>query len=468
VQLSIVIQLSIALLAGELAGRLPLDVWAGVLALLAAPGIVIVVGSWLSRRAMRAMDRMEQGAADRLYAFAERARWIATACILLAATSELPIVLDGAFGMPGVVGALFGTGIAASLAVSWILWPIERRARESSFMRALDAGTGIAPVPSRTAYVLAQARTGLLPLVVPLVVPLLLGELAAQMGARREGADPESWRLGGMIAGAALIFLLVPVIVPPMLGLRRLAPGALREDLESLATDARVGISEIWVWPTQGLVANAAVMGLFPRLRCVMLSDALLECMPREQVRAVMAHELGHVARRHLPWLVLVVLACWAAAAAVAEPLARAAFERLALQAADDEIERLAHWVALAREIAMIVAALAAFGWISRRFERQADTYAVQLLSARAGRTDASPEAVDAMVGALGSIAFLNHVPKERSSWRHGSIRWRQDYLRALAGRPHGALAIDRIVRALCWIALLVVVLSAFYPRSVG
>jgi len=468
VQLAIIAQLSIALLAGELAGRLPLDRWWGLVALLAAPTIVVVIGSWLCRRALGGMDRMEAGAADRLYAFADRARWIATACILIAALSELPIVLRHAGGIPLVVVALFGAGVAASLAVSWILWPIERRARESSFMRALDAGMGVHPMPSRAAYVFAQARTGLLPVLVPLLVPLLLGELGAQVGAHREGADPEAWRLGGMIAGAALLFILVPVLVPFILGLRRLAPGPLRDELESLAGDARVGISEIWVWPTQGLVANAAVMGLFPRLRCVMLSDALLECMPREQVRAVMAHELGHVARRHLTWLVIVVLACWVAAAEIAEPLAIAAFEELSLGRREAEIAEIAHWTAIAREVGMMVGALVLFGWISRRFERQADTYAVQLLSARAGRPDAAPEAVDAMVGALGSIAFLNHVPKERSSWRHGSIRWRQDYLRGIAGRPHDRLAIDRLVRALCWIALVIVVLSAVVPRSGG
>ena len=105
----------------------------------------------------------------------------------------------------------------------------------------------------------------------------------------------------------------------------------------------------------------------------------------------------------------------------------------------------------------MLVVGLAMFGFASRRFERQADTYAVQLLSSREGREDASPQAVDAMVTALGSVALLNHVPPVRGSWRHGSIAWRQDYLRALVGRAHGALAIDGLMAALRWGALAVV-----------
>jgi hypothetical protein len=61
------------------------------------------------------------------------------------------------------------------------------------------------------------------------------------------------------------------------------------------------------------------------------------------------------------------------------------------------------------------------------------------------------------MTGALSLVAFLNHVPVERRSWRHGSIAWRQAYLRSLSGQPHGRLAIDALVRTLCVLALVAV-----------
>jgi hypothetical protein len=110
--------------------------------------------------------------------------------------------------------------------------------------------------------------------------------------------------------------------------------------------------------------------------------------------------------------------------------------------------------------------ALALFGWISRRFERQADVFAVQHLSG-SGVAAAVPdsaevpdtpgagprtavvtgEAVGAMQSALGRIAELNTVSPERRSWRHGSIAWRQRYLGTLVGKPLESLAIDRLVR---------------------
>lgn len=231
----------------------------------------------------------------------------------------------------------------------------------------------------------------------------------------------------------------------------------MRDELKSLARDAGVGVREIWVWPTDGLVANAAVMGVLPGLRCVMLSDCLLESMPRAQIHAVMAHELGHVVRRHLVWMIAVVLGCWTLASLLITPLAQEMYERMAAAAADDSQSAVLHGAALARDAAVLALGLVAFGFASRRFERQADTFAVQLLSEREDRREATPDAVDAMVGALGSVALLNHVPPSRSSWRHGSIAWRQDYLRRLTGADHRALPIDSLVAALRWGSVVVV-----------
>ena len=459
-QLALIVQLSIALLAGELAGVLPMDAWTSAGIALAAPLAVLCIGWLLGRAALEGMDRRSTKATDRLFAFNARAHWLVSGFLLIAACGSLHPELAFRIGNAGVVCFLFACGIIASLAVYANAWPVERRIRESTIMRQLDAGGSVHEVPSRAAYIAAQARAGLLPLVVPLVVPLLMSELAFTLANAYAPEHAELWRFFGAILGATILFLLVPVIVPLLLGLRRLENGDLRDDLERLARDARIGVSEIWVWPTDGLVANAAVMGLFRGLRCVMLSDAILECMPRTQVRAVMAHELGHVARRHLPWMIVVVLACWTIAGAAAHPIAEAVYQRLAVGMHESQQHAIAQISGLVRDGTVLLVGLSAFGFASRRIERQADTYAVQLLSAREGRDEATAESVDAMVGALGSVAFLNHAPKSRPSWRHGSINWRQEYLRSLVGQPHGALPIDRLVAWIRWSALLVLVVT--------
>ena len=62
---------------------------------------------------------------------------------------------------------------------------------------------------------------------------------------------------------------------------------------------------DILVWRTHSNMGNAAVMGILPHMRYVLLSDLLLETMTDEQIEAVFAHEMGHVVHRHMAWFVL-------------------------------------------------------------------------------------------------------------------------------------------------------------------
>lgn len=464
---ALIVQLSIAMLARELAGGLPIGAAAGAGIALLGPLVAYTLGAHAAWRARRGMDRRDPDAAVPMLGFAGRAGWIGAIFMMIAASSELPATLSSPLGAAIVSVYLFVCGIASILAAFWNAWSVEARIREAAIIRTLDAARPLHPMPTRAAYVLAQARAGLLPVIAPLIVPVVLGELAAGLAREHAPGSELLAHFGGAMLGVLTLFLLVPLIIPPLLGLRRLPHGEMRDDLERLAATAGIGVREIWVWPTDGLVANAAVMGVFPRLRCVMLSDALLEGLPREQVLAVMAHELGHVARRHLLWMLPVLIGAGAIASLIAEPLAEAAARALVAGAGGGpdgpevgrDVASIVSFLALARDLAVLVIAILVFGFVSRRFERQADTFAVQLLSGSEGRDDASAAAVGAMTGALSKVAYLNHVPIERPSWRHGSIAWRQTYLRSLVGLPHANLPIDRLVRVICLAALL---LAAF------
>ena len=464
-QLALIVQLSIALMAQQLGGALPLGPWAGAAIALCGPLAALILGHVSARRALGRMDRREAGAAERFFAFNARMGWIVAVFLFAAASTTLPTAFTGGFGGLLVGAFLLGCGIAGSLVASWNGWLVESRIREATIIGTLDKSRPLHEFPARGSYVLAQARAGLAPALLPLLVPIALSALA-QWGARVYAPEHESVaELGGAVLGVLVLLLLIPVLIPPLLGLRRLAPGEMRDDLAHLASTAGIGVREIWVWPTDGLVANAAVMGVFPGLRCVMLSDALLECMPREQVRAVMAHELGHVARKHLAWMLPVLLACWILGALIADPAVRAIYQAFADaanrgdfgDASMSELQSIVQTLALFRDAAIVVLGLVIFGFVSRRFERQADAYAVRLLSVESGTAAMSAAAVSAMTGALTSVAFLNHVPVDRPSWRHGSILWRQRYLHSLSGAPVGPLGIDRFVTAMCLVALALV-----------
>ncbi len=126
--------------------------------------------------------------------------------------------------------------------------------------------------------------------------------------------------------------------------------------------------------------------------------------------------------------------------------------------------------------VALVTATLAAsalvwivaFGWVSRRAERQADSFAVAHLARERGDDVVQPQDSAIMIGALQQVAELNHIRADKHSWRHGSIQWRQDYLKSLAGSPNNRLPIDRQMRWVVSLAVLAVVAIVLVQSQLG
>ena len=209
-----------------------------------------------------------------------------------------------------------------------------------------------------------------------------------------------------------------------------------------------VRFKEILVWRTHGMVINAAVLGFLAPFRYVLLTDALLESLPSAQVEAVMAHEIGHVRKRHMPWLLATMIA---AIGFVSSALVY--LYELALHAhTPTSVAPYSQPLIIAIST---IAGLLVFGWVSRRFERHADAFAVQHLSGVSAtdpdsqRAPITEDAALTMSAALAAVADLNHVPQRRWTWRHGSILGRRRAILTLATRRADQLPIDRSVRAI-------------------
>lgn len=391
--------------------------------------------------------------------------------------------------------------LLAVIGTFWAYYPVERRWREALIVRRLDDGRPLHPMPSRSGYVWNQTRMGLLILLVPVLLIVGLSQTVRVLMEPYADAAWGAWVMGGaLFFSAAMVFIFAPVMMRYILNVEPIPPGPLRDMLLEICRAHNVGVRELLIWRTGGMMINAAVMGLIGRLRYVMITDGLLESMGREQVRAVMAHEIGHVRHRHIPWLVMIL----AAALLVTSILLDGSLMLLGVAGVEAAFHLL-QWmpsVALLTAVQLVIV-LIVFGWVSRRFERQADTFAVKHLSAhpsplpvlidRRAQADAAmhdpsdqgdhamgvggaeeigvrsapisrdaidPEAVLAMNRALGLICELNLVDPERPSWRHGSIAWRQRYLRSIVGAPIGDLPIDRTISRLKWTALTLLIAS--------
>lgn len=215
-------------------------------------------------------------------------------------------------------------------------------------------------------------------------------------------------QLGAYFAVLAAILVLFPLYMIHLWPCRRLPDGAVRERLEALLTRAKVRCRELMVWRTgRGRIANAAVMGLVPWTRYIAFTDALLEDLDESEVEAVLAHELGHVRHHHMGFYMMFAMAFML--------FAGLAFSLLPAQLQTDSYR----WL-----MSMLVVVLVVFYWrvvfgfLSRRFERQADVASCEMVG--------SPRP---LMSALEKLARASGGSRTAGNWRHYSVAQRVAYL---------------------------------------
>jgi STE24 endopeptidase len=225
--------------------------------------------------------------------------------------------------------------------------------------------------------------------------------------------------------------------------------------------------------------------------------------MTPQQIEAVFGHEAGHVRHRHMQHFLAFSFVGWLFVAALMEGLAH--LSRNGAPTGGLSLSTI--------EAVGIVATVLfwgiGFGWVSRRFERQADLFGARCVTpddggcagpcsvhgdrdgsaseahsdgslspplprgdelaplspgtggARRGFTDGRVCSTGTAIfaSALDRVATLNGIPREEYSWRHSSIASRIRSLAALAGDPRTALQFDRRLRRLqtgLWIVAIV------------
>lgn len=206
------------------------------------------------------------------------------------------------------------------------------------------------------------------------------------------------------IVGVTLAF---PQLLSRIWQTSPLAEGPLRDRLQTLTRRIKVHARDIRVWRTNGQLLNAAVTGLLPSLRYIFITDGLLALLRDSEVEAVIAHELGHVRRRHLLMrMLLLALPIWimgnvqAFAPAVSEQCALWMGQWFGSQAVVNSI------VIPALTVAYAVIAL---GRYSRLLEHDAD-----LQVHDAGHAEVFCTTLD-------RLSYLSNDNRHRHSWLHPS-----------------------------------------------
>jgi len=335
----------------------------------------------------------------------------------------------------------------AGLLLTWVLdYPFHRvaRARIVSHLGSSPAGGAW----TRAEHLAYNVRHHLLFIAAPVGLIVLIRDL---LHLYAWWLVPEGLREyvlpAGMVLAAGGVFLLAPLMVVRIWRTQPLAAGPLREEL--LAFSRRLGLRfrDLLVWLSGGVVANAGVMGLVAPVRYVLLSDALLEHMDRQQVKAIFAHEAGHIVCHHILYSLIFVLSLLTLVGSACLWLAW-----------------WLEWPSWAGDVLALVALAAAFaggfGWLSRRFERQSDVIAAWLVSRPledlTPRTPITPEGAAVFAEALERVAELNGLSRRQRNWRHGSIARRVAHVLWLAETGQGREPIDRLVgrvKVALWVA---------------
>ena len=389
----------------------------------------------------------------------------------------LSVLRDAVFDVVLIDELIFmlPTLVVIGTCVAWY-YPVEMRIRLANAQRALRVGEPTAGVLTRGQFVLSQLRHQVGVIFVPMLMLFAWLEFVSMHVPPNLFGIAADIQPYAVLGGAGAIFLFAPEVIRRVWDTVPLPAGEVRDRLLAMCKLHRVGVRNLLLWRTFGGMINAAVMGVIAPLRYILLTDALLERVPAEEVEAVMAHELAHVRRHHIFWLVAIAWQlAWLLGLAVSQGLeALDAPIAVPIDTPNDGL-LLAGMFDLTREqVLVLLQALVVlagfalwalgFGWVSRRFERQADTFAVQHMTIRGGDAGKSPviktHAVLAMTSALQHVADLNHIAVAGRSWRHGSILWRQTYLRTLVGQRVDQLGIDRLIRVLKLISLTLIVVG--------
>jgi STE24 endopeptidase len=417
---------------------------------------------------------------------------------------------------------LLGTlpALLAWMGLWWAQYPADRALKEQSVLYHANEGLPVHAPPGFGTFFVEHFRQQLMFTLAPILLIIAAKDVLAA-GFLLNGRPDVIFRGAGELLFVPLS-LAVFVVAPELM--RRIIPTTplpanwpLRRRLDAMCARAGLKYRDILVWQTNSSMGNAMVMGLFPQVRYVFLSDLLLETMKDDEIEAVFAHELGHVVHRHMWWYLLFMAALLMFAEGPFMTLVRLVpgMEVTAAMTAPQRMEVWA-WRDQISVVFTFVTFVLMFGFLSRRFERQADVYAARTMQAThhergtvtishvnpeaaaiaagasagalfivpnlagagpgGGTVSVNPPAPDAptmisasptashvgeygatvVASALHRVARVNNIPLAAHEWLHGSIASRMRYLKGIATDPSATRRFDKYMRRLYWSLLAV------------
>lgn len=280
---------------------------------------------------------------------------------------------------------------------------------------------------TRSRYALRQ-----LLLLLPFAVPFILITFAMDIFNAATGpinTEMIEWVSAGLsIILVILLLIFLPYFIQKIWQCQPLQNGELKDRLTKICQRAGFRHAGMQIWTIMHDQLTAGIIGVVPRFRYVMFTDRLLKEMPLESIEAILAHEIGHNARRHLllyPFILAGMIICAGLFFYFFSGPLLNILEQVNAQHPSiwwDFFNPLLVFSLYA--VIIIVYFRFVFGYFSRIFERQADLHIFEL--------EIAPEH---MIYALENVAHAcggYNTP----NWHHYSIKQRVEFLQACKANP--------------------------------
>jgi Zn-dependent protease with chaperone function len=293
-------------------------------------------------------------------------------------------------------------------------------------------GTAFRTRLSRTSFVFSNMRLN-----VPILFPWLFLSLVHDLLYLIPWPSVHDFLnepLGQMVFFAlflGMLMVFMPRLIQSWWGCEPFPPSEKAEALRGFLRESGFRYRHMLKWPIfEGRMLTAGIMGLVPRYRYILITQSLMDILSIEELKAVVAHEMGHAKYRHLLFYLFFFLGFMVLSFGLFDIflyfLAAHPFFMDLLHKGDGKGTSLFYlFLSLPVLAGMVVYFRYVMGFFMRHFERQADLYSARSLG--------SPRPI---IDSLEKIAVLSGKIRNLPSWHHFSIKERVEFLWRTSSEP--------------------------------
>ena len=184
----------------------------------------------------------------------------------------------------------------------------------------------------------------------------------------------------------SLLMIVMPGIIQYWWGCKPLDSSERGRELEQFLTEKGFKYRRLLKWPIfEGRMMTAGIMGVVSRYRYILVTDALMDALSIEELKAVLAHEMGHAKYRHLLFYIVFLVGYMVVSFGLSDFFVYLfylypGFSGLLTGGNSSSASLLYLILSLPMLITMVVYFRYVIGFFMRNFERQADLYSAEIM----------------------------------------------------------------------------------------